>query len=252
MTTLEKLLFLKSAIPSEPKERTITGNPVSFRTKYAEAMKLVIPFTPVQAGSGTPSPENVRSISGFDAVTINVSATQTGGTEYTISFPEEAGTVYGGTLTVNDDKTGTLVVTHKSVTLSEASQLSNFGTSASYGAYARISVTETIKSSNTAISLMASNCIPIAYNDRMDATLNHSNRVYAYTNLPTDITIRASVDLGISNVNDLFAVFEGGQFVYELATPVTYNLTPDLVKSIIGQNNVWTNTNEQNTVTYLK
>lgn len=358
MTTLEKLLFLKAAIPTEPKERTITGNPVSFRTKYAEAMKLVIPFTPVQAGSGTPSPENVRAISGFDAVYISVTGknllnqagTNTGngyvynkflneqgelvtpqnvwvvteyarvepnktytisglrsacytceydenynfvkshaqsssitfttssethfirvsrqpghssqgntqleegsiattfeafGTEYTVAFPDAAGTVYGGTLTVNDDGTGTLVVDRGVVTLTDVSQLSNF--KANYKT-ADIPIVN-IKHANNKVMVQASNCLAISYDDRVSTDVLNMHRAYSYA---SGITLRLPSTASASAVGDVFAAFEGGQYVYELSTPVTYNLTPDLVKSIIGVNNVWTNTNGQNEITYLK
>ena len=67
---LKQLLFLKAAVPSEPGEKTVIGNPVSFRTKYAEPMKLVIPFVPVQAGSGDPSPSNVRPITGWTGANV--------------------------------------------------------------------------------------------------------------------------------------------------------------------------------------
>jgi hypothetical protein len=50
---------------------TATGNPLTFETDMIKPLKsLVIPFTPIQDGSGDPSPDNVRPISGFDGVKI--------------------------------------------------------------------------------------------------------------------------------------------------------------------------------------
>lgn len=50
-------------------EETVTGNPVSFETDVAKPLKgLLIPFTPVQSGTGDPSPDNVRPISGFTGI----------------------------------------------------------------------------------------------------------------------------------------------------------------------------------------
>ena len=50
-------------------ENTKTGNPASFETQIAKALKsLLVPFSPIQAGSGDPSPSNVRAISGFTGI----------------------------------------------------------------------------------------------------------------------------------------------------------------------------------------
>lgn len=48
-----------------------TGNPVVI-PKYEQLIKLTTTFSPKQAGSGDPSPENVRAITGWDDVTVNV------------------------------------------------------------------------------------------------------------------------------------------------------------------------------------
>lgn len=52
---------------------TETGNPLSFSTDSAQvANSTVITFEPIQAGSGDPSPSNVRPISGYDALELAV------------------------------------------------------------------------------------------------------------------------------------------------------------------------------------
>ena len=52
-------------------EYTATGNPLSFETNIVKTLKsLVIPWTPTQSGTGDPSPENVRPISGMDGVRV--------------------------------------------------------------------------------------------------------------------------------------------------------------------------------------
>lgn len=51
---------------------TATGNPLSFITDMVRPLKsLEIPFTPIQSGSGDPSPDNVRPISGWTGCEIN-------------------------------------------------------------------------------------------------------------------------------------------------------------------------------------
>ena len=50
---------------------TATGNPLTFETDLARPLEsLAIPFTPIQAGSGDPSPTNIRPISGWTGTTI--------------------------------------------------------------------------------------------------------------------------------------------------------------------------------------
>lgn len=65
----EDLLFLAGASGSAV-EDTATGNPLTFLTDLAKPLKsLVANFLPVQA-SGTPSPDNILPITGWDAVNV--------------------------------------------------------------------------------------------------------------------------------------------------------------------------------------
>ena len=49
-----------------------TGNPVTCNPVEDYPLSAVVTLEPKQAGSGDPSPENVRPISGYDGVTVNV------------------------------------------------------------------------------------------------------------------------------------------------------------------------------------
>lgn len=70
-TGLQKLLLLKVAAGGSVVEDTATGNPLTFFTDLARPLKsLLIPFTPKQTGSGDPSPDNVRPITGWTGVTV--------------------------------------------------------------------------------------------------------------------------------------------------------------------------------------
>lgn len=48
-----------------------TGNPIIL-PEYKSLVKLKITFSPKQAGTGDPSPDNVRLISGYDSLAVNV------------------------------------------------------------------------------------------------------------------------------------------------------------------------------------
>ena len=51
---------------------TLTGNPISFSTNVAKPLaKALVAFSPVQSGSGDPSPENICPITGWDGCNAN-------------------------------------------------------------------------------------------------------------------------------------------------------------------------------------
>ena len=51
---------------------SVSGNPVTCNPVEGYPLSAVVTLEPKQAGSGDPSPENVRPISGYDSVTVNV------------------------------------------------------------------------------------------------------------------------------------------------------------------------------------
>lgn len=74
-STLKKLAYLNAVQGgggSPVVEATAEGNPLTFQTNLAKPLKsLLLPFTPVQSGSGDPSPSNVRPITGWTGATVN-------------------------------------------------------------------------------------------------------------------------------------------------------------------------------------
>ena len=69
-STLRKLLVLQGGAGGKLTETEITGNPVAFNTNVAKALTaFTIPFLPVQSGTGDPSPDNIRPITGWTGVT---------------------------------------------------------------------------------------------------------------------------------------------------------------------------------------
>lgn len=75
------------------KRYEVKGNPVIVPA-YVSLEKLNIEFSPKQSGTGDPSPENVRAISGWDSVKVTVSNDDKSH-DYDIILPE---TIYGGTV----------------------------------------------------------------------------------------------------------------------------------------------------------
>lgn len=89
------------------KRNEAAGNPVTI-PKYEQLEKLAIEFSLKQAGTGNPSPENVRPISGWDSLKVTVS-NEDESHDYDVTLPE---TIYGGTVdavTGAGEKTWSLV-----------------------------------------------------------------------------------------------------------------------------------------------
>lgn len=64
-------LLLFAAASGKAVEDTATGNPLVFTTDLARPLKsLLIPFTPVQSGTGDPSPQNIRSILPWEGLKV--------------------------------------------------------------------------------------------------------------------------------------------------------------------------------------
>ena len=72
LTPVRKLLALHALAGSVPlTEYTVTGNPVSFETNVAKPLsECLVSFSPVQSGTGDPSPDNVRPITGWNGANV--------------------------------------------------------------------------------------------------------------------------------------------------------------------------------------
>lgn len=64
--------FEKDMIKTLYPLKTLSGNPITWEASDTEYLFPVVSLEPKQAGTGDPSPENVRPISGWDEVTANV------------------------------------------------------------------------------------------------------------------------------------------------------------------------------------
>lgn len=187
-------------------------------------------------------------------ISINYPATDTdyhayNGTTYPISWQTEAGTVYGGTLDVT---TGLLTVDRAKVTLNgtqTASILNWRATATSVGAVFPWSLTNNkVLTADTVVPNVHSNYLKTvtyaeAFNGTYDSavtTLASALGSSAYgiciripdTSVTTQILLNAYLS---SNPLDV---------VYELATPQTYQLTPQAVTTVLGTNNIWADTGD--------
>ena len=149
------------------------------------------------------------------------------GTFYTITL---GGTRYGATLDVDS---GVMSVTHGFGTVNDISKLSTPQTSAS-GNWGTYSVSG-VKRDNASAVVISDRAKAIAFNNRVDSGNIASDRVYSDDSDNT-IVLRLSNSNTITAKQDFYNYWEGAELCYELATPITVQLTPTEVQMLQGYN----------------
>ena len=200
----------------------------SFYPTERYIQKLVLGIEPIQAGTGDPSPYNVRPITGYTGVNVYVSPTQDvqDATVYPISWQNDAGTVYGGTLDVTS---GVLTVTHKYVEPPKE----NVRRNSSYQWYI---IQDTEIACGTDLP-----CISNMFRQWNGTESLYKHEYMCFQNSSGAIRFNSSGDY--ATVDDIWAVVGGMYFICQLATPLTYQLTPQQIATLRpGINNVWCDT----------
>ena len=144
------------------------------------------------------------------------------GNTYSITFPSEAGTVYGGELDVTN---GTLTVDRAMVDLGTLNWM-----------YYRdgLFYTSTLKT----IAKSNGRCVSDIY---VEGTFNISSPINGYMWMAINgrESVFRAVNTAYSDETAFKTAMDGHQLVYELVTPIIYTLTPTEIKSLLGDNNVW-------------
>ena len=262
-------------------------------------MKSVkVNIEPVQSGSGDPSPDNVRPITGFDSVKVTragknvlmpptVSTTTHNGitftymsdggikcngtsTEVAYSSKQNGFRLQVGQYTKNPQDTNGVGVIVQTMTTPDWTSVQGGGVAdrtvviteedAEYTLAVRIRVPSGITLTNYVIYPMLrlvsdTDDTYEPYNgNTYNISLSSAGTVYGGTLdvISGELTVThgyiASYNgqtLPSAWISDRDVYVEGArpttgaQVVYQLATPITYNLTPTEVKSLLGINNVW-------------
>ena len=207
---------------------------------------LTVNIEPVQTGSGDPSPQNVRPISGWTGASIyreavyNPSASPIA----EIPFPTPPGTVYGGMLDVTS---GVLTVT-KTITVLDGSADENW-----------YEISSGLFESD--------DCLPDTYN--INSEVDWICNKYKIGGSVTNSTGAANAedktifnqkgssgsrrwdriwikDTSLTTLEDFTTSLSTTpvQLVYSLPESLTYQLTPAEVKTLLGQNNIWADTGD--------
>ena len=152
-------------------------------------------------------------------------------TETSISWNTETGTVYGGTLDVT---TGVLTVTHKMADLGDFTY-----TATTVGSSTPVFQTNAIADKKPGSTKSVCSIYKCLNSDRND--LVNNNYAIAPWNTSNNNTLGVRDDR-YSDASALKTAITGQKIVYELDTPLTYQLTPAQVTSLLGENNVWADT----------
>lgn len=214
------------------------GAIVTIEQGPVELKSLVVNIEPVQEGSGDPSPDNIRPISGATQVDIFVAPTSDPDdpdkTTTTILLEQ---TVYGGSLEV---KTGVLTVTHTLVDLGTL----DWVYIASAGVF-RVDIPTMLRRTILMCSQYTQD-----FSTQIENVADKTVWNYSYAFTPNNLVIK---DSAYTDSASFKTAMDGVQLVYELATPITIQLTPVEVSTLLGlwgQNNIYASTGNVS-VTYL-
>lgn len=204
----------------------------------APTKSCIATIVPKQAGSGTPSPENERPISGWESVSVMVSPTEDEA-DATTTTTSLGRTVYGGTL---DVVSGVLTVDRAIVdlgTLDWSERVSGTG--------------------QWVANLPTTSITPVSGGDR-EALCERYELLTAESQLPANgqffvnntalsSTKKCCIcDTSYSTASDFKSAMSGVKLIYSLEQPQTYTLTPTEVNTLLGENNVWADSGDVSVV----
>ena len=167
---------------------------------------------------------NICPISGWTGMTVNANDT-----EIPISWESEAGTIYGGSL---DVLTGVLTVDYAIVTINNVTRF-RCGLTTDNLPYAYLKLPY-VSIGTGVITKTKCSMYKSVNKSKVDKTL----RMYT-----TEADIWDS-DMDVSSDESAKSYLSNLQIIYPLANPVTYQLTPHEVKSLLGQNNIYADTGD--------
>lgn len=195
-------------------------------------LSLMVTMEPIQSGSGTPSPDNVRPISGRTGAHVYVSPTSdvADATTYSVDWTSQAGTVYGGTL---DVVTGVLTVNRAMVDMGTL----NWVYSASAAQF-RASLPYAKDATSTEVPNMKCEIYKTVSYAEMENNDMCISRFFASTN---GINVK---DSRYTNAATFKTAMSDVQLCYELATPITYQLTGTDILTSVGDNYIWSDSGD--------
>jgi len=222
---------------------TLTDLPTGAVATVTDGTALLMPslkigIEPQQEGSGDPSPENIRPISGWTAANIVVSPTTSAedGTTYTIEFRDGDNplTVYGGTLDVTS---GELVVDRVKIDMGDL----NYAYDTSYNRFVSSDIPNTEAPSGARITSFISSMYEVIDDSRPISQVTSGQMYSSFNNAQTNAIVMVH-DNRFTDAALFKNAVTGQTFTYKLAEPITYQLTPTQIRTLVGNNNIWADT----------
>ena len=237
----------KNYIPIKPVTTYRLVNPQGTISRYVfyDANKNYMSWTSANSNSNFTTPANsaymmfgLATMYGTTYnhnISINYPATDNTyhpyvGTTYPITFPSEAGTVYGGTLDVN---TGVLTVDRFNI------DPANWTQYAQGNGYAAYKITEMPYGIGGYVDSKPISNIVSKFGSFSSSSMSE-NIIQPPTSNSTIAYLALQDDLSASNV----------QLSYKIKTPQTYQLTPVEVLTLLGANRIYADTGDVLSLTY--
>lgn len=225
--------FLKVGETPETVEadvQTESGEIVTFETVAESPITSAsVSLSPIQSGSGDPSPDNIRPISGHSGAELYVAAEYDAedATTYSVTFPE---TIYGGS---HDFVSGKAAATMAKYTITGA----NIAAYNKEGNLWRITITGINYGTNNNYKNGLCDCYTVQTS--YGGVNSNNNSIGFNSSDSTQILIRDDT-FTRTNIRDLLNA-NPLEVVYPLATPLEYTLSPQQLTTLQGQNVVWGN-----------
>lgn len=226
---------------------TATGSIASFTDGANVPVKdLVAEIVPLQSGSGDPSPDNVRPITGWTECNVVVSPTEDAqdGETHTISFAS-AGTVYGGRLDVTS---GVLVVDKMYAQMPTNWTQNSFTPPNMFVQTYEFTGLPSVTNGDTEIRVTSDMFKGATAAGILGASSGHNS--VAVISSKRMMALVSSTEFPAAEDFNTWVASNNPHVCFELATPQTYQLTPTEVKTLLENNNIWADTGDV-TVEYV-
>lgn len=233
-----------------------TPTPIATFNGTANPLKsLSASIVPVQAGSGDPSPTNVRPISGWDEVNITVANDVDNPTvehTYTIPFTDSQGQsveVFGGSVDVTS---GVLTVDSVKTSLPDY-----WAVNTESSTYWLITNTRndaiSVENTDTSIRVISDGFKGISANEMITKIITTDN-INSIALISSKRLLLKVSKADYPTLNDLYSMIKTNnlQVIYELATPTTFYTQPTSIKSLDGENNVRASTGDVEELKYFE
>lgn len=210
-------------------------------------MEVTVSIEPIQSGTGDPSPDNIRPITGWTGCNVHVADGENPhivDNVYHISWQTEAGTVYGGTLKINKDGTCVLTVDR---TITSYDNTSGFVmiNSGIFCLDNALPNGNTVMSNKSSPKFVCNKYIENDYIANSSSMPTKDDCSYCtQSSYKRRLWIKDSSHTTLDSFNTALSI-DPIVLVVWLATPVTYNLIAEQVGQILslkGTNNVWADT----------